>query len=425
MINQQEKSPEAILNSAVDALKILRSQECSLDEYLDDHAQDPLLRRRLSNLLFTLFRRRNALVNALRKHCRRDPEKSLHDLLLAALTMAVFQKSLPPESVVNISVDLAKKRFSRNAGNFVNAVLRKAISSVDVNCDPLPENIRRQWQKNFPGAEYSRLTELFTRIPPITVRQRGNKPLPQELMQTAELQRLYLDLPWDFYECGKLSVLLKSAEFQAGAFYIQDPAPGKVVNLLKKYHALLPENICFADLCAAPGGKFIMGHELLTVSGHHITRAVAVDRSPRRLELVKRNLARCGISGELLAADAADWQLCAGEVFDLVTCDVPCSNTGVFRRRPDALWRWSTDSLKLVTLLQRNILDNAVRLTARSGLLLYSTCSLETEENQQQVNDFLFRHPDFELLESELFGPDELCDGTFAALLRRKPEQSL
>ena len=106
--------------------------------------------------------------------------------------------------------------------------------------------------------------------------------------------------------------------------------------------------------------------------------------------------------------------------FDKVLVDAPCSNTGVFRRRPDARWNWTTEKLESLVKLQAEILDVAASRVRVGGKLVYSTCSNEIEENQQQVDAFLARHPEFTLGETRESIPCESgCDGAFAAQLIR------
>ena len=100
--------------------------------------------------------------------------------------------------------------------------------------------------------------------------------------------------------------------------------------------------------------------------------------------------------------------------------DVPCTNTGVFRRRPDALWRWNAKALTAMTAVQSAILEHGAELCAPAGMLLYSTCSLEKEENEALVAAFLAGHPDFTLSGERTLEPDETHDGTYGALLKRK-----
>ena len=409
-------SPEAVLKEASAALKTLRQSACSLDEYLD-RVSDPQLRRRLSNLLFGCFRHRRSLEEALNSCCTRPPAEDVKDLLLAALNMAVYQDSLAPGSVVNIAVTLARKEFNNFVARFVNAVLRKALECIDTTgSEVLPKTIAKRWKKAFPTEVYNQLTELFTSQARPTVRLRSGFAPAAGL----ELEPLELDLPWQFYICGDLGKLLASQEFAEGRFYIQDPAPAHVLQMLKNHADLLPEKLNFIDLCAAPGGKFIMSMELLSSLGKEVISATAFDRSRKRLELVKKNCMRCNINCHVQSGDAADPAIYPGKTFDLATCDVPCSNSGVFRRRPDALWRWNTQDMLDIAELQCNILHNAARLTAPGGLLLYSTCSLEAEENTLQIEKFLQAQRGFELVEEKLFMPQINNDGTYAALLIRK-----
>ena len=413
-----ENSPEAVLNSAVVALNVLRRNDCSLDDFLDQYSGNKLLRKRLANLLFACFRNRCATARALEMCCRKAPEVEVQDFLTAALTMAAFQDSMSPESVVNIAVTVAKKQFNAAVGRFVNAVLRKALILIKtVKVDPLPPEIRCEWQKNFPPETVQHLAELFTGRPGNTVRLRSGFAVPESDQMI--LDPLPLDLPWRFYNCSQLGELLQSAEFADGKYYIQDPAPAHVCALLQKFHTLLPRNLTVLDLCAAPGGKLIMNVELLNTLQHRLQRCVAVDRSVRRLDLVRENCLRCKISSETVAGDGADPAIFAGQTFELVTCDVPCSNSGVFRHRPDALWRWRRSDLPEITALQHKILCNAVRLTAVNGLLIYSTCSLEEAENSQQIRLLLQTYPQMELLEEKLFMPQTYCDGTYVAILRK------
>lgn len=413
----RENSPEAILTQAAEALAVLRKTGCGLDDFLDQYASSSLQRRRLSSLLFAYFRHKSVVDLAISKCCSKAPQIELQEFLAAALTMACRQDSLVPESVVNIAVTAAKKRFNAAVGRFVNAVLRKSIKLIpELRVNPLPPAILRQWQQNFSPEDVQSLAELFTIPPASTVRLRYGF----EFNNDPQLKPIELALPWKFYQCSQLKDLLSGADFQSGKYYIQDPAPGHVCALLQQYHQLLPPELTMLDLCAAPGGKLIMNVELLSMLGLNLRRVIAFDRSPRRLELVRENCLRCNVQAETMAGDGADQRVLAGESFDLVTCDVPCSNSGVFRHRPDALWRWQLREMQEITALQQKILDNAARLTAVDGVLLYSTCSLEKEENTLQIHKFLSRNCGFELLEEKLFMPQSCCDGTYAAILHKK-----
>ena len=200
-------SPEAVLRAALTALSCCREEQVSLDEYLDSHLHDPQLRRRLSNLLFNCCRHRRQVQKAIDACCRKKPEKRLYDLLTAALTMAAFQNSLVPESVVNIAVTLAKKEFSASAGRFVNAVLRKALTLIELNsAELLPPMIEKRWKERFEPEVFKFLTDLFITPAPGTVRLRNDFEVTGELAD--ELVPLELETPWRFFQCNDLGNLL-------------------------------------------------------------------------------------------------------------------------------------------------------------------------------------------------------------------------
>ena len=134
---------------------------------------------------------------------------------------------------------------------------------------------------------------------------------------------------------------------------------------------------------------------------------------------MQENFKRLRVKANTICADALNPDF-ENESFDLVFLDVPCTNTGVMRRRPDAAWRFSTNRLEDTAKLQRKILNAMAPLVRSGGILLYSTCSIEQEEDQLQVERFVQEHPEFELEESQLLLPDFMHDGAFAARMRKR-----
>jgi 16S rRNA (cytosine967-C5)-methyltransferase len=211
--------------------------------------------------------------------------------------------------------------------------------------------------------------------------------------------------------------------FRQGLFFVQDPA----ATLVTQY-AAIPESATVADLCAAPGGKSL---ELT----REARRVIAADRSFERLQKLRENASRLDAPGiHPLVSDARHPAL---KPVDAVLVDAPCTGTGTFRRHPDARWRLRISDLAVMAALQRSILHAAAQIVRPGGLLIYSTCSLEPEENDAQVEAFLAENSDWRLepppetsVPAAVLDAGRLrvlpqrhgADGAFAARLRRPEE---
>jgi 16S rRNA (cytosine967-C5)-methyltransferase len=180
-----------------------------------------------------------------------------------------------------------------------------------------------------------------------------------------------------------VSSLTELGPFRQGLFHLQDPA-----STLVTQYACVPTGAVVADVCAAPGGKSI---EL----SRNASQVFSSDLSFSRLQRVVDNAHRLEI--DTLHAYVADAKMPAIKPVDLVLVDAPCTGTGTFRRHPDARWRLKVSDLAVMSSIQRAILRSAAEIVKPGGWLVYSTCSLEPEENEEQVAAFLARHTDFRL----------------------------
>jgi 16S rRNA (cytosine967-C5)-methyltransferase len=199
--------------------------------------------------------------------------------------------------------------------------------------------------------------------------------------------------------------------FDEGWFYVQDPSTSVAPSLLNPRPG---ETV--PDACAAPGGKTMQLAELMRGQG----TLVAMDPSADRLKPLRENIARLKwnfiriVEGDLTQEKPSTR-------FNAILLDVPCTNTGVIRRRPDARWRFSPKRLRAACDKQTAMLDAAAACLEAGGRIVYSTCSLELEENEGQVDRWLARHAEFKLANSKkLFPPESGTDGAYAALLIRK-----
>lgn len=394
-----------ILEEAVAGLAAVEAGEANLDDFLDFRLQYPELRRSISNLLFLCFRRKRFLEGWIGCLAARPPRPAVRRLLTAVLAQITFQTGIAPESAVNIAVGLVKHSGKLQEAKFVNAVLRRALEQPQpVPQAPelvLPPALFKRWRKRYSEAELAQLAAALLTQPEFTFRaERGFEP--GEL--AAEAVPAFGE--FRFFRARSAARLLESSALRDGRIYIQDPATSLAPTLpdFTGVKSVL-------DLCAAPGGKSLMLGERLAGEG----RLVAADRSERRQRQTAENFRRRGLDYQVTVADPAEL---TGE-FDVVLADVPCSNTGVYRRRPDVLWRFRPEELEKITALQRRILGEAARLTAPGGQLVYSTCSIEPEENPLQVEAFLKEHPGFERLCERQLLPSAETDGAYACLLRR------
>jgi 16S rRNA (cytosine967-C5)-methyltransferase len=314
--------------------------------------------------------------------------KRVHPEIRRHLQVALFQirylSRVPRHAAVHEAVELAKGVSAKSAG-FVNAVLRKAADL------PLPDNpglvhshpdwLVERWRKRFP--EWRGILEADNAVLPVTARV--NRLKVKDGPDAVELE-------------GDPAA---DPRFAAGELTVQDATSMKVAPLLgpKPGERVL-------DLCAAPGGKTTHLAELLGGKG----LVVAVDL-PERLPLVRDAVARLGLPNvELVGADGA--AVAFREPFDAVLLDAHCSNTGVLARRPDVRWRLREADIAACAAFQRRLLENAAGLLRPGGRLVYSTCSLEPEENRVDV-------PGLRLVSEETTLPSDRASGGYQSLLTK------
>lgn len=297
----------------------------------------------------------------------------------------------------------------------VNGMLRQAIrrkSEFLAEKETLPPGVRystpdwlvKRWEREWGREEVLQLLEWNTQAPPVYARINPLRP-PQKT-EGCPLP----DLPGWF----RLTSGLPLEDLREGRVYVADPSTRHCIRLLAPRPG---ERIL--DACAAPGGKSaaILGE---TMGQVHL---LATDAVEHRLRPLRENLERAG--GSDVQVHLHDWtHPCPEawvEAFDAVLLDVPCSNSGVLQRRVDARWRLTGKEMERLSTLQSRILAQAAQAVRPGGRLVYSTCSIDRQEDQAVVEAFLEQHREFSLEEDYLALPHrEHADGAYAALLLRK-----
>jgi 16S rRNA (cytosine967-C5)-methyltransferase len=366
----------------------------------------------------------------LRKTNGREQKHVLQNLLRLGLYQIFWLDRIPDHAAVHETVELAKQGgFGPQAG-FVNAVLRgylreagetkKLLADLKISRPALgwsqPEWLVEKWRKNFGDEKTAQFLQWNNTPPKTFARVNTLKTDAGKLIEKWRAENVEYDFKTCDWTGEHLVFELKShpplhslASFRDGWFYIQDPST------LLAVHELNPQpGEAILDLCAAPGGKTTFIAQLMDNQG----RIVAQDVSEDRLKLIRENCMRLGVACvETVLASNSQFAIHDSQ-FDRVLVDAPCSNTGVMRRRVDLRWRISSEEILRLQQTQLDLLKLAATKLKSGGVLVYSTCSLELEENSEVVKEFLREHKNFKLEnEHQLLPFVDNVDGAFVALL--------
>ncbi len=354
----------------------------------------------------------------------RKPRRELEAFVLIGLYQLLFMDHVEAYAAVSETVEAAKRTLGPKAGGLVNALLRRAQAERDplfqsLEKQPLavrlshPDLLVARWTAQFDADRARRLCEWNnTRSDVIlcaNLMRTDGRALHEALRSAGVAAEPHPFAPDRFFTLPRGARVRDLPGYAEGWFTIQDPATSISVELLDPQPG---ERVL--DACAAPGGKTALLAERLRGEGE----LVAMDSSKERMEPLRENLARLGLQWvKVVEGDAGRAGGDAG-TFRAILLDAPCTNTGVIRRRPDVRWRFSRNHLQRACARQVSLLDGVASRVEPGGRLVYSTCSLEPEENEEQVERWVSRHSEFQLVrECRLFPPGTQTDGAYAALL--------
>ena len=355
----------------------------------------------------------------------KTPLKKLKPYTLAVLRTAVYQikymSKIPDSAAVNEAVKMLKTSKEGFNASFVNGVLRNLIRteielptgnsiydiSVGYSC---PQWIVSILIRDY-GTDFTRaFLENALLSPPIFIRVNTLKTSAEKLLTGFAEKKISAE------KISDTALLIKPdgsveelEEYKNGLFFVQDLSCQKAIELLD-----IKENSTVLDLCAAPGGKSFNA----AISAKE-GRVVSCDLYEQRAGLIEKGAERLGLKN--LNAKANDATLYDEKLglFDRIICDVPCSGLGVIRRKPDIKYK-PQDSFEELIKIQRDILLCADNYLSVGGKLLYSTCTLNRQENRENVDAFLKANPNYILLTEETFSPDkDNTDGFYAAVLQK------
>ncbi|MGG3842423.1 16S rRNA (cytosine(967)-C(5))-methyltransferase RsmB [Anoxybacillus kestanbolensis] len=410
-------------------------------------AQDVAL---LTELVYGTVQRRDTLDYYLQPFVKGKIEPWVRLLLRLSLYQMVYLDRIPDRAVLFEAVEIAKRRGHRGIASLVNGVLRsiqrQGLRSFDEIQDDLerlaiatshPLWLVRRWVEQFGLDATKRMCEANVFPPEQTARVNTTKATVSDVI--AELKKEGIEaVPSTVVDVGVKMVkgnAAKTKAFQNGLLTIQDES-----SMLVAYALSPNETDVVLDCCAAPGGKTTHIAERMNNRG----RIVALDIHDHKVKLIEQQAKRLGLSNieaKQLDSRQAHTQF-AAETFDRILVDAPCSGLGVIRRKPEIKYAKNEKDIAQLAEIQLNILRAVAPLLKRGGTLVYSTCTVDREENERVIAKFLDEHPQYERDQTlalrlpssvapyvhdgmlQLLPHHVFSDGFFIATLKKKGEMT-
>ena len=342
---------------------------------------------------------------------------NLKNALRVALYQILFLDRVPDYAAVNEVVEFVKKLQGQKPADLVNAVLRNIIRSKNSIRYPNPEEdlvgylsayyshpswMVKRYVARFSREETEKLLLINNEKPFLTLRINALKTKPEEfksLLDAVNLKYRQGSYLPEFFKLMNLTNITAWEYYGKGYFNIQDESAGLACRLLDVH-----EGLRVVDMCAAPGGKTAYIAALM----HSRGEVVAIDRFESRLKLLQKNMDRLSVDCvRIVVADALEYKSIP---FDRVLVDVPCSGSGTLSKKPDIKWKKDIFDIRNMNELQLKLLKKAATLVKPGGVIVYSTCSMEPEENFEIVKKFLDENPDFSFESARGKFPDEIID---------------
>lgn len=415
---------QGVRGLAVKILNRVERTDAYLDKLLDNELRNAELNGPDKALLYEIVHgvtrwegRLDWILNGFYKGQFSKAIPNLKNGLRVALYQILFLDRIPDHAAVNEAVEFVKKLQGQKPADLTNAILRNIIRNKnsirypDPNEDIIgylsayyshPAWMVKRYLERFGREDTEKLLNANNEKPYLTLRINAIKTNPQEfknLLQQVNLKfRPGKFLP-EFVQLQNLTNITAWEYFVKGYFNIQDESAGLAVRLLD-----VAPGMNVLDMCAAPGGKTAYLGSLMNNQGS----ITALDRYEGRLKLVRKNNERLGLTCvTTIESDALEFE---SKPFDRVLADVPCSGSGTLSKKPDIKWKKDIFDLRKMSEIQLKLIAKASTLVKPGGVLVYSTCSIEPEENIEVVKKFLESHPNFKLESAKGKVEDTLVD---------------
>lgn len=332
--------------------------------------------------------------------------KKISPWILNILRMGIYQiiflDKIPKSAAVDESVNLAKRYGHKSSSGFVNAILRKVevkdyeelfeiknrVEKIS-KTQSMPAWIVEELQKNNSIDEVEGICKNLNLKPQLSIRVNKLKTSKNELKEKLEGKNIECKdgLLEDFLIVKNAKNIENMEEFKQGLFTVQDESAGLTAIILDP-----KENENVLDACSAPGGKTTYISELMKDTG----KIEAWDIHEHRINLIEQNCKRLGITNVKTEIHDAT-QSISGKQFDKILLDVPCLGIGVIKRKPDIKWQRKIEDIDEISKIQYEILDNCSKYLKENGILVYSTCSILKEENEDIIQKFISKNNNFEI----------------------------
>ncbi|WP_099468555.1 16S rRNA (cytosine(967)-C(5))-methyltransferase RsmB [Konateibacter massiliensis] len=360
------------------------------------------------------------IINSFSKVKTNKMKPVIRNILRMSVYQLKFMDSVPDSAVCNEAVKLAVKKGFHSLKGFVNGVLRNISRGLDEIEYPSEEKNREEylsvlysmprwivdkWLEEYDYTQVKSMLEGFFEKNGTTIRCNMSKISPEELKAALEKENItvasskILNYAFEISDYNRIN---KIAAFEKGLFQVQD-----ISSMLVVEAAGIREGNYVLDICAAPGGKSLHAADRLNGSGHVEAR----DLTENKIALIKENIDRSGFANITAKQfDARIYDETTKEKADVVIADLPCSGLGVIGKKTDIKYKMTPDKQKELVKLQREILHTAAEYVKPGGVLIYSTCTINKEENIDNVNWFIENHSFFAESIEKYISPALKCD---------------
>jgi 16S rRNA (cytosine967-C5)-methyltransferase len=415
---------EGVRGLAVKILNRVERTDAYLEKLLDNEMKNIELAGHDKALLYEIVHgvvrwmgRLDWVLNGFYKGQFSKAIPNLKNCLRIALYQILFLDRVPDYAAVNEAVEFIKKLQGQKPADLTNAILRNIIRSKNGIRYPDPEEdlvgylsayhshpswLVKRYLARFGREAAEKLFIANNEKPFLTLKMNSLKVQHEEfksLLDSVNLKFIQGKFLPDFFKLQNLTNITAWEHYNNGYFDVQDESAGLACKLLD-----LKPGLRVLDMCAAPGGKTSYIAGLMQDHGE----IVAIDRYESRLQILSKNIKRLGFKSiRPLVMNAMEYNR---KDFDRILVDVPCSGTGTFSKKPDIKWKIDLLDIKKLSELQLLLLTKASTLIKKDGILVYSTCSIEPEENFEVVSKFLRNNPNFKLFNAAENMSDTLID---------------